>query len=71
MEKEHLHLPQKNKNKLVYVIEAFLIQDLLLFITINEVIMQLCKKTQCPLVWDKLFCLWDKCEFVFTHPKDK
>ena len=28
-------------------------------------------KTLCPLVQDKLFCLRDKCEFVFTRPKDK
>ena len=29
------------------------------------------QKTWCPLVRDKLFCLWDKCEFVFSRPKDK
>ena len=29
------------------------------------------KKIWCPFVQDKLFCLWDKCEFVFTRPKDK
>ena len=27
-------------------------------------------KAWCPLVQDKLFCLWAKCEFVFTCPKD-
>ena len=29
------------------------------------------QKTRCPLVQEKLFCLWDKYEFLFTHPKDK
>ena len=25
------------------------------------------RKTWCPLIRDKLFCPWDKCEFVFTY----
>ena len=25
------------------------------------------RKTRSPLVQDKLFCLWDKCEFLFTY----
>ena len=29
------------------------------------------RKTLCPLVRDKLFCLWDKCEFVLTCSLDK
>ena len=29
------------------------------------------QKIQCPLVWGKLFCLWDKCEFMFSRPEDK
>ena len=38
------------------------------YITLREGWVQ---KTQCPLILDKLFCLWDKCEFMFTRPKDK
>ena len=29
------------------------------------------KQIWCPFTRNKLFCLWDKCEFVFTRPKDK